>query len=74
MGFMIAMKTLDQRRGVVGAQAVGVAQGALEEAVSYSKIREQFGQPISSFQAIQHMLADMSTQIEAARALVYQDR
>ena len=71
MGFIIAMKTFDQSRPAVGAQAVGVAQGALEEALNYSKIRKQFGTPISSFQAIQHMLADMETNVEAARALVY---
>lgn len=71
MGFIIAMKTFDQSRPAVGAQAVGVAQGALEEALNYSKIRKQFGAPISSFQAIQHMLADMETNVEAARALVY---
>jgi len=71
MGFMIAMKTLDYTRPGIGAQAVGLAQGALDEAVNYARKRVQFGQPISSFQAIQHMLADMATQIEAARALVY---
>jgi butyryl-CoA dehydrogenase len=71
MGFIIAMKTFDQSRPAVGAQAVGVAQGALEEALNYSKVRKQFGNAISSFQAIQHMLADMATNIEAARALVY---
>ncbi|MDD5622290.1 MAG: acyl-CoA dehydrogenase family protein [Actinomycetota bacterium] len=71
MGFIIAMKTFDQSRPAVGAQAVGVAQGALEEALNYSKIRKQFGTPIASFQAIQHMLADMETNLEAARALVY---
>lgn len=71
MGFIIAMKTFDQSRPVVGAQAVGVAQAALEEALDYSKVRKQFGTPISSFQAIQHMLADMAINIEAARALVY---
>ncbi len=71
MGFIIAMKTFDQSRPVVGAQAVGVAQAALEEALNYSKIRKQFRAAISSFQAIQHMLADMATNIEAARALVY---
>ncbi len=70
-GFITAMRTFDQSRPAVGAQAVGVAQAALEEAVNYSKIRKQFGQPISSFQAIQHMLADMATEVEAARALVY---
>jgi len=70
-GFKIAMKALDQLRVVVGAQAVGVAQAAFEEALNYSKTRKQFDVPISSFQAIQHMLADMATQIEAARSLVY---
>ncbi|MHB1376553.1 MAG: acyl-CoA dehydrogenase family protein [Candidatus Humimicrobiaceae bacterium] len=71
MGFIAAMRTFDQSRPAVGAQAVGVAQAALEEAINYSKVRKQFGAPISSLQAIQHMLADMATQIEAARALVY---
>ncbi len=71
MGFIIAMKTLDMTRPGIGAQAVGIAQGALEEAVKYSRERVQFGKPIASLQAIQHMLADMATQVEAARALVY---
>jgi alkylation response protein AidB-like acyl-CoA dehydrogenase len=71
LGFMIAMKTFDKSRPMVAAQAVGIAQGAFEEAVRYSKERSQFGKPISSFQAIQFMLADMATQIEAARSLVY---
>lgn len=71
MGFIVAMKTLDRTRPGIGAQAVGIAQGALEEAIQYARERVQFGQPISSFQAVQHMLADMATQIEAARALVY---
>jgi len=71
MGFIIAMKTLDLTRPGIGAQAVGIAQGALDEALKYARERVQFGQPISSFQAIQHMLADMATEIEAARALVY---
>lgn len=70
-GLKIALKTLDPFRVEVGAQAVGVAHAAFEEALNYSKIRNQFGQPISSFQAIQHMLANMATQIEAARSLVY---
>ena len=70
-GFIIAMKTLDMARPGVGAQAVGLAQGAIDAAVKYARGRVQFGQPISSFQAIQHMLADMATQTEAARALVY---
>ena len=55
----------------IGAQALGLAQGALEAAVEHAKERIQFGHPIISFQAIQHMLADMATDIEAARALVY---
>lgn len=71
MGFIIAMKTLDNSRTGVGAQGVGVAQGAFEAAVSFAKERQQFGHPIISFQAIQHMLADMAIQIEAARSLVY---
>ena len=70
IGFMIAMKTFDKSRPMVGSQAVGIAQGAYEEAVKYAKERHQFGKPISSFQAVQFMLADMATQIEAARALV----
>jgi butyryl-CoA dehydrogenase len=71
LGFAVAMKTLDQARPGVGAQALGIAQGALDEAVQYAHSRVQFDKPVSSFQAIQHMLADMATQIEAARALIY---
>ena len=71
LGFIVAMKTLDKSRTGVGAQGVGVAQGAFEAAAEYAKGRIQFGSPIISFQAIQHMLADMATQIEAARSLVY---
>ncbi len=71
MGFAVAMRTLDKTRPGIGAQAVGLAQGALDEAIAHARKREQFGQPITSFQAIQHMLADMAIQIEAARALVY---
>ncbi len=71
MGFIVAMKTLDKARVGVGAQGVGVAQGAIDEAISYARNRIQFGQPIVAFQAVQHMLADMATQTEAARALVY---
>ncbi len=70
-GFIIAMRTLDRSRPGVGAQAVGIAQGALEAAVDYSRQRIQFGHPISAIQAVQHMLADMATNLEAARALVY---
>jgi len=71
-GFVIAMRTFDKSRPGVAAQAVGIAQGAFEEAAKYARHREQFGQPVGSFQAVQFMLADMATQIEAARALVYQ--
>jgi len=71
MGFVIAMRTLARSRPGVAAQAVGIAQGALDYALEYSRQRIQFGQPISSFQAIQFKLADMATQIEAARALTY---
>lgn len=71
MGFIATMKTFDQSRPGVASQAVGIAQGALELAVSYAHQREQFGQKISSFQGIQWMLADMSTKVEAARSLVY---
>ena len=70
-GFIIAIRTLDRSRPGVGAQAVGIAQGALEAAVDYARQRIQFGHPISSIQAVQHMLADMATELEAARALVY---
>jgi alkylation response protein AidB-like acyl-CoA dehydrogenase len=71
MGFVVAMKTLDNSRTGVGAQGVGVAQGAFEEAVKFARQRIQFGHPVITFQAVQHMLADMATSIEAARALVY---
>ncbi len=71
MGLIVALKTLDQSRPGVGAQAVGIAQGALDLALKFARQRVQFGQPIIQFQAIQHMLADMATQTEAARALVY---
>lgn len=71
MGFIVAMKTLDTSRPGIGAQAIGIAQGALDEALVYARERIQFGKPIISFQAIQHMMADMATQIEAARFLVY---
>jgi alkylation response protein AidB-like acyl-CoA dehydrogenase len=70
-GFMVAMKTLDNSRPGVAAQAVGIAQGALDEALKYSNERKQFGVKINSFQGLQFMLADMGTQIEAARALTY---
>ena len=71
-GFKIAMMTLDGGRNGIAAQAVGIAQGALDEALSYAKERNQFGKPIAKKQAIQFKLADMATQIEAARLLTYQ--
>lgn len=71
MGFIVAMKTFDSSRPGVAAQAVGIAQRALDEATKYTHERHQFGQAISSFQGVQFMLADMATQLEASRALVY---
>jgi butyryl-CoA dehydrogenase len=71
MGFIVTMKTFDMSRPGVAAQALGIAQGALDVAVKYAKERQQFGKSISSFQGIQWMLADMATEVEAARALVY---
>jgi len=71
MGFIVTMKLFDLSRPGIGAQAVGLAQGALEAAVDYARERVQFGHPIISLQAVQHMLADMAIQVEAARALVY---
>jgi butyryl-CoA dehydrogenase len=71
MGFIVAMKTLDSSRTGVGAQGVGVAQGAIDEAIRFARHRVQFGQPVTSFQAVQHMLADMQTLTEAARSLIY---
>jgi alkylation response protein AidB-like acyl-CoA dehydrogenase len=70
-GFKHAMMTLDIARPFVAAQGLGIAQGALDLALEYTKQRQQFGQSIASFQAIQFMLADMATQVEAARHLVY---
>jgi alkylation response protein AidB-like acyl-CoA dehydrogenase len=70
-GFIVAMKTFDKTRPGVAAQALGIAQGALDEALIYSKKREQFGKSICSFQEIQFKLADMAIQVEAARALIY---
>ncbi|NLB34409.1 MAG: acyl-CoA dehydrogenase [Elusimicrobia bacterium] len=72
MGFILSMRTFDHSRPGIGAQAVGIAQGALNEAVDYASERIQFGQPVSSFQAIRHLIADMATKVEAARTLVYQ--
>jgi len=70
-GFITVMKTLDLSRPGIAALGVGLAQGALDEAVKYAKQRKQFGKPIIAFQAVQHMLADMAIGIESARALVY---
>ena len=70
-GFSIVMKTLDLTRIPVAAQAVGIAQGALDYAISYTKERTQFGKPLFSFQGLQWMMADMATQVEAARRLTY---
>ncbi len=72
LGFIVTMKTFDKSRPGIGAQAVGIAQGAIDEAVDYATGRIQFGKPISSFQAIQHKIAELSTRTEAARNLVYQ--
>lgn len=71
-GFIYAMKTLDTSRPVIAAQAVGIAQGALDKAIAYSKERVQFGRPISKFQGLSWMMADLAAKIEAARALTYQ--
>jgi alkylation response protein AidB-like acyl-CoA dehydrogenase len=70
-GFITVMKTLDASRPGIAALGVGLAQGALDMAATYAKQREQFGKPIIGFQAVQHMLADMATELEAARALTY---
>ncbi len=70
-GFKVAMVTLDSGRIAIAAQAVGIAQAALDEAIKYSKERKAFGRPISEFQAIQFKLADMKTKVEAARLLTY---
>ena len=71
MGFIGAMNILDRGRTAVGAMSVGIARGALEDSIEYAKQREQFGRPISKFQAIQWKIADMATEIDAARLLVY---
>ncbi len=70
-GFKTALETLDHTRPTVGAQAVGVAQGALDAAIAYTKDRKQFGKSISSFQAVQFELADMAMKVEAARLMIY---
>ena len=71
MGFKIAMSTLDGGRIGIAAQALGIAQGAIDETVKYVKQRKQFGKPISAFQNTQFKLADMNMKTEAARLLVY---
>jgi alkylation response protein AidB-like acyl-CoA dehydrogenase len=70
-GFKIAMQTLDGGRIGIAAQAVGIAQAALEHSIRYAAEREQFGRPIGAFQAIQFKIADMTTRLEAARLLTY---
>lgn len=70
-GLFVAQQTFDYSRPGVASQALGIAQGALDETMAYIRMRKQFGQAISSFQAIQHMVADCATQIEAGRALLY---
>ncbi len=70
-GFKVAMKTLDGGRIGIAAQAVGIAQGAMEQAVNYAKERKQFDRPLAAFQGISFQLADMATQIEASRLLLY---
>jgi len=70
-GFTTALKTLDHTRSMIGAQAVGIAQGALEAAIAYVKERKQFGKTIGEFQGVQFMLADMAMKVAAARYLVY---
>jgi alkylation response protein AidB-like acyl-CoA dehydrogenase len=70
-GFKVAMKTLDGGRIGIAAQALGIAQGALDAALAYTKEREQFNKPIAAFQGVSFQLADMATQIEAARLLIY---
>lgn len=70
-GFSIAMKTLDHTRVTIAAQAVGVAQGALDYALGYVQERKQFGKPIADFQGLQFMIADMGMKVEAARQLTY---
>ena len=70
-GLKIALRTLDHTRVTIGAQAVGIAQGALDFAVGYVKERKQFGKAIADFQGIQFMLADMAMKLEAARQMVY---
>ncbi|NMO01145.1 acyl-CoA dehydrogenase [Gordonia sp. TBRC 11910] len=70
-GFKTALQTLDHTRPTIGAQAVGIAQGALDKAIEYVKDRKQFGKSISSFQGVEFMIADMAMKVEAARLMVY---
>ncbi len=70
-GFKTALQTLDHTRPTIGAQVVGIAQGALDASIAYVKERKQFGRSISDFQGVQFMLADMAMKVEAARQLVY---
>src|SRR5206468_8323841 len=70
-GFQTAMRTLDHTRVTIAAQAVGIAQGALDHAAAYIKERRQFGKPVAEFQGIQFMLADMGMKLEAARQMTY---
>ena len=71
-GFKVAMQTLDGGRNGIAAQAVGIAQGALDASVEYARERHQFGKPIAAQQGIGFKLADMATDVEAARLLTYQ--
>lgn len=71
LGFVGAMNILDRGRTAIGAMSVGIARGALEDSIEYAKQRQQFGRPIGKFQAIQWMIADMATEVDAARLLVY---
>ena len=70
-GYKVSIETLNEGRIGIGAQMIGLASGALESGIQYAKEREQFGQPIARFQAIQFQIAELATQLEAARLLVY---
>jgi alkylation response protein AidB-like acyl-CoA dehydrogenase len=71
-GYKVAIETLNEGRIGIGAQMVGLAQGALDHAIAYTKTRKQFGQAIADFQAVQHQLARAATEVHAARLLVYE--
>jgi alkylation response protein AidB-like acyl-CoA dehydrogenase len=73
-GYKVAIETLNEGRIGIGAQMTGLAQGALDHALSYARERKQFGKPIAEFQGVQFQLAEMATEIEAARLLVYNAR